>query len=88
MTVNEGGMSCIAKAARYAISIALCSFLNETDIAKMRLGSFFLIISKSHFLSFILAGLLTSDRRAKERKKPGREGARRRYTWVIKISQF
>lgn len=28
-----------------------------------------------------LAGLLTQDIRVKERKKPGREGARRRYTW-------
>lgn len=27
------------------------------------------------------AGLLTPDMRPKERKKPGREGARRRYTW-------
>jgi ribosomal protein S9 len=41
MFVNEGGMSCIAKAARYAISKSLCSFLNETDIAKMRLGLFY-----------------------------------------------
>lgn len=28
-----------------------------------------------------LAGLLTKDSRFKERKKPGQEGARRRYTW-------
>ena len=38
MTVNRGGMSCIAKAARYAISKSLCSFLNATEIAKMRIG--------------------------------------------------
>ncbi|CAG2064453.1 unnamed protein product, partial [Timema podura] len=28
-----------------------------------------------------LAGLLTRDYRKKERKKPGQEGARRKYTW-------
>lgn len=28
-----------------------------------------------------LAGLLTKDRRVKERKKPGQEGARRKFTW-------
>ena len=31
--------------------------------------------------SDILAGLLTKDIRAKERKKFGQEGARRKYTW-------
>ncbi len=30
-----------------------------------------------------LAGLLTPDKRLKERQKPGRQGARRRYTWYI-----
>lgn len=39
MSVNNGGMSCIAKAARYAISKALCCFSNENDIEKMRLGT-------------------------------------------------
>jgi small subunit ribosomal protein S9 len=34
-----------------------------------------------NYLSFILAGLLVTDKRIKERKKPGKEGARRRYTW-------
>lgn len=28
-----------------------------------------------------LAGLLTKDRRVKERKKYGQEGARRKFTW-------
>ncbi|XP_026474894.1 28S ribosomal protein S9, mitochondrial-like [Ctenocephalides felis] len=28
-----------------------------------------------------LAGLLTRDYRRKERKKPGQEGARRKFTW-------
>lgn len=32
------------------------------------------------FLCF-LAGLLTPDPRVKERKKPGQEGARRKFTW-------
>lgn len=30
---------------------------------------------------FVSAGLLTQDRRKKERKKPGQEGARRKFTW-------
>ncbi|EEZ99923.1 28S ribosomal protein S9, mitochondrial-like Protein [Tribolium castaneum] len=28
-----------------------------------------------------LAGLLTRDYRTKERKKPGQQGARRKFTW-------
>lgn len=32
------------------------------------------------FLCFV-AGLLTLDPRVKERKKPGQEGARRKFTW-------
>ncbi|CAF0710744.1 unnamed protein product [Brachionus calyciflorus] len=64
MEVNNGGMSCLSKAARYAISKALCCFVSADSIEKLR-----------------LAGLLTSDSRPKERKKPGQEGARRRYTW-------
>ncbi|KAK0089633.1 hypothetical protein PV325_006343 [Microctonus aethiopoides] len=28
-----------------------------------------------------LAGLLSRDRRSRERKKPGQEGARRKFTW-------
>jgi ribosomal protein S9 len=28
-----------------------------------------------------IAGLLNRDARNKERKKPGQEGARRKYTW-------
>ena len=30
---------------------------------------------------YSIAGLLTPDLRVKERQKPGRQGARRRYTW-------
>ena len=33
------------------------------------------------FLSFVAAGLLTRDPRRRERKKPGQEGARRKFTW-------
>lgn len=36
---------------------------------------------KTYFVCKILAGLLTKDIRAKERKKFGQEGARRKYTW-------
>lgn len=62
--VNKGGMSCLAKAVRYAISKGLCSYVSADSIEKLR-----------------LAGLLTKDIRAKERKKFGQEGARRKYTW-------
>lgn len=62
--VNNGGMSCLAKATRHAIAKSLCCFVSAESIEKLR-----------------LAGLLTKDRRVKERKKPGQEGARRRYTW-------
>jgi len=64
MKVNDGGMSCLAKAARLAISRALISFLSIDEIEKLR-----------------IAGLLTIDRRLKERKKYGQEGARRKFTW-------
>jgi ribosomal protein S9 len=36
--VNEAGMSCIAKACRYAISRGLCSFQTIEEIEKLRLG--------------------------------------------------
>jgi ribosomal protein S9 len=39
MTVNDGGMSCLAKGSRYAISNALCNFLNEIDLEKLRIGT-------------------------------------------------
>jgi ribosomal protein S9 len=38
MEVNDGGMSCIAKGARYAITQALISFLSYDEIEKLRLG--------------------------------------------------
>jgi len=62
--INEGGMSCLAKGIRYAVSKGLCSFVSADNIEKLR-----------------LAGLLTKDIRLKERKKYGKEGARRAYTW-------
>jgi ribosomal protein S9 len=30
---------------------------------------------------YAAAGLLTTDPRVRERKKPGQEGARRKFTW-------
>lgn len=64
IVVNQGGMSCLAKAIRYAISKCLCSFVSSNDIEKLR-----------------LTGLLTKDGRMKERMKPGKAGARKRYAW-------
>ena len=37
-TVNNGGMSCLAKALRSAISRCLCSFVSADEIEKLRLG--------------------------------------------------
>jgi ribosomal protein S9 len=44
--INKGGMSCLAKGIRFAISKALCSFVTADSIEKLRLGSvlFFLLI--------------------------------------------
>jgi small subunit ribosomal protein S9 len=36
--VNQSGMSCLAKAIRYATSKALCSFIGVDGIEKLRLG--------------------------------------------------
>lgn len=36
--VNDGGMSCIAKAARFGITQALLSFLSVDEIEKLRIG--------------------------------------------------
>lgn len=33
------------------------------------------------FFLLFTAGLLVKDRRSRERKKPGQEGARRKFTW-------
>lgn len=38
ITVNKGGMSCLAKAIRFATSKALCSFISTDSIEKLRLG--------------------------------------------------
>lgn len=43
---NPGGMSCMAKAIRYASSKALCAFISVDAIEKLRLGKFLLKISK------------------------------------------
>ncbi|XP_066562236.1 small ribosomal subunit protein uS9m [Amia ocellicauda] len=63
-TVTGGGRSAQAGALRLAISRALLSFVEESEVETMR-----------------QAGLLTSDPRVKERKKPGQEGARKKFTW-------
>lgn len=39
-------------------------------------------VSEEEVEKMRLAGLLTKDRRKKERQKPGQEGARRKYTWL------
>ena len=40
--VNKGGMSCLAKAVRYAISKSLCSYVSADSIEKLRLGNNFI----------------------------------------------
>lgn len=49
------------------------------------------VIANELFISFSLmspAGLLTQDPRKRERKKPGQEGARRKFTWKRRWSGF
>ncbi|KAK6641776.1 hypothetical protein RUM44_013491 [Polyplax serrata] len=40
------------------------------------------LVSPAVLLKMKVAGLLQNDVRRRERKKPGKEGARRRYTWL------
>ncbi|KAL8190095.1 UNVERIFIED_CONTAM: hypothetical protein K2H54_039771 [Gekko kuhli] len=63
-SVSESGRSAQAGAIRLATARALCSFVTEDEVERMR-----------------QAGLLTVDPRVRERKKPGQEGARRKFTW-------
>ncbi|XP_060089775.1 small ribosomal subunit protein uS9m [Heteronotia binoei] len=63
-SVSESGRSAQAGAIRLAAAKALCSFVTEDEVERMR-----------------QAGLLTADPRIRERKKPGQEGARRKFTW-------
>ncbi|XP_074662574.1 small ribosomal subunit protein uS9m-like [Tubulanus polymorphus] len=62
--VEGGGPSGQAGAIRFAISLAIRSFVDKEMQEKMR-----------------LAGLLTRDPRIRERKKPGQEKARKKWTW-------
>ena len=64
ISVEAGGSSGQAGAARLAIANALQSIVSLEVREKMR-----------------LAGLLSNDLRRRERKKPGQEGARRKFTW-------
>ncbi|XP_057414591.1 28S ribosomal protein S9, mitochondrial isoform X1 [Balaenoptera acutorostrata] len=67
-TVSGGGRAAQAGAIRLATARALCSFVSEDQVEWMRQGA-------------SSAGLLTADPRVRERKKPGQEGARRKFTW-------
>uniref|UniRef100_A0A1B6M7P8 Small ribosomal subunit protein uS9m n=1 Tax=Graphocephala atropunctata TaxID=36148 RepID=A0A1B6M7P8_9HEMI len=63
-TVRGGGPTGQSGALRFAIAMALRSFVPPAMIEQMR-----------------LVGLLTQDKRRRERKKPGQEKARRKFTW-------
>lgn len=90
-SVSGGGRSSQAGALRLAISQALLFFLSEGEVENLRqggcpgLGSDLphkpecLVFKAELFLK--LAGLLTPDPRVRERKKPGQEGARKKFTW-------
>lgn len=90
--VQGGGYSGQSGAIRWGIAMGLRSFLDEDAVERMRLGmsAGSIILALRHFLAstekntysiFLVAGLLQRDYRTKERKKPGQEGARRKYTW-------
>lgn len=81
--VSGGGEMSKAGAIRWGISMALRSFVDSDTLDRMRLGE---ILKLCHFviiLTFasLTAGLLQRDYRRPERKKPGQEGARRKFTW-------
>lgn len=64
ITVTGGGVSAQAGAIRYALSMCLRSFVEQSVMTDMKLN-----------------GLLTQNIRVRERKKPGKAGARKNYTW-------
>lgn len=88
-TVQGGGPTGQAGAVRWGISWGLRSFVPLEMVEKMRIGmkhllfnNYILKIQYSiYFLFLISAGLLSRDWRSRERKKPGQEGARRKFTW-------
>ena len=62
----------------------------HTNFALNRDGEYLALVSPGgtpatefapSFPALMMCGLLTQDIRVKERKKPGQEGARRKYTW-------
>lgn len=89
--VEYGGYMGQAGAIRYGISLGLRSFVDEETNELMRVGKLAAAIksyftkTNTHLLTLIFfrstAGLLTQDPRRRERKKPGQEGARRKFTW-------
>ena len=83
--VEGGGPSGQAGAIRWGIAMGLRSFVDAETVDKMRLGEFsrrkFLNLFLYKFSLFRAAGLLQRDYRTRERKKPGQEGARRKFTW-------
>lgn len=85
--VRRLGNASQAGAIRYGLSLALKSFVDRDTVEKMRLGkNGWNVLWKWYTVNigqfyFFPVGLLTQDKRQKERKKWGQEGARRKYTW-------
>lgn len=84
--VEKGGPSGQAGAIRWGISMALRSFVDAQTVERMRYSKLIKIIkwrekNLIHINSILSGGLLQRDFRRKERKKPGQEGARRKFTW-------
>ncbi len=52
--VNKGGLSCLAKALRYSISKALCSFVSSENIEKLRLGKVFCLEISLQIVKYIV----------------------------------
>ncbi|KAF3826881.1 hypothetical protein GH733_009406 [Mirounga leonina] len=75
-TVSGGGRSSQAGAIRLAVARALCSFVTKEEVEQRASP----MLHKG-FSFYTAAGLLTADPRVRERKKPGQEGARRKFTW-------
>lgn len=94
-TISMGGTTGQSGAIRWGIAWGLRSFVDKHMIEKMKVGEFQSIFNKINQFPKIMfefktiksyqfhlsAGLLTRDWRRRERKKPGQEGARRKFTW-------
>ncbi|XP_064166955.1 28S ribosomal protein S9, mitochondrial [Anguilla rostrata] len=74
----------VGRLGRHALECTVSGGGHSAQAGALRLAiarALLSFVSESERESMRQAGLLTSDPRVKERKKPGQEGARRKFTW-------